>query len=78
MSRKISVSSQTWYYGNFWLTIILTRMPENLITVIIKGNDKCKEREFNKSSAPLPAVIYNVDGPKISPSEIVNIAPGEG
>ena len=53
-------------------------MPENLITVIIKGNDKFKEREFNKSSAPLPAVIYNVDGPKISPSEIVNIAPGEG
>ena len=23
-------------------------------------------------------VMYNVDGPKVSPSEIVSIAPGEG
>ena len=44
----------------------------------IEGNDKFKERELKDSSSPFPIVIYNVDGPNISPSEIVNIAPGEG
>ena len=30
------------------------------------------------SSVPYPSVMHNIDGPNISPSEIVNIAPGEG
>ena len=40
----------------------------------VEGN----ERELNQSSPPFPTVMYNVDGPNISPSKIVNIAPGEG
>ena len=44
----------------------------------IEGDDKFKERELNESSLPFPTVICNFDGPNISPSEIVNIAPGEG
>ena len=42
------------------------------------GNDKFKKRELKESSRPFPAMMYNVDGSNISPSEIVNIAPGEG
>ena len=44
----------------------------------IEGNDKFKERELKESSSHFPTVMYHVDGPNISPSEIVNIAPGEG
>ena len=33
---------------------------------------------MNKSSQPFPTIMYNVDGPNISHSEVVNIAPGEG
>ena len=33
---------------------------------------------MKESSSPFPTVMYNVDGPNICPSEIVNIAPGEG
>ena len=44
----------------------------------IEGNDKFKEKELKESSSPFPTVMYNVDGPNISPSEIINIAPGEG
>ena len=44
----------------------------------IDGNDKVKERELKESSLPFPAIMYNIDGPNISSSEIVNIAPGEG
>ena len=47
----------------------------------IEGNDKFKERRDKfkeRASPPFPTVMYNVDGPNISPSEIVNIAPGEG
>ena len=44
----------------------------------IEGNDKLKEREMKKSSLPFPTVMHNIDGPNITPSEIVNIAPGEG
>ena len=40
-------------------------------------NDKFEEREL-KSSSPFPAVMCNVDGPNISLSQIVNVAPGEG
>ena len=40
----------------------------------IEVNDKFKEGQLKGSSSPFPAVIYNVDGPNISPSEIVNIA----
>ena len=43
----------------------------------IEGNDKFKERKL-KESSHFPTVMYNVDGPNISPNEIVNIAPGEG
>ena len=43
----------------------------------IEGNDKFKERELKESSSTFPTVMY-VDGPNISPSEIVNIAPGKG
>ena len=42
------------------------------------GSDKFKERELRESSSPFLTVIYNVGGPKISPSEIVNIVSGEG
>ena len=44
----------------------------------IEGNDKFKERELKESSSPFPTAMYIVDGSNISPSEIVNIAPGEG
>ena len=43
-----------------------------------EGNGKFKERELKESSSHFPAVMYNGDGPDISPSEIVNIAPGQG
>ena len=33
---------------------------------------------MKESSSPFPTVVYNVNGPSISLSEIVNIAPGEG
>ena len=42
---------------------------------IIEGNDKFKERELKVSSSPDPTIMYNADGPNISPSEIVNISP---
>ena len=42
----------------------------------IEGNDNFKERELNESSPPFPTVMH-VDGPHISPSEIVNIEHGE-
>ena len=44
----------------------------------IEGNNKLKEREMKMSSLPFPTVMHNIDGPNISSSEIVNIAPGEG
>ena len=44
----------------------------------IEGNDHLKEKEIKMSSVPYPTVMHNIDGPNISPSEIVNIAPGEG
>ena len=44
----------------------------------IEGNYKFKERELKQSSSHFPSVMYNVDGPNISPNEIVNIATGEG
>ena len=44
----------------------------------IEGNDKFKERELKESSSPFPTGMHNVDGSNIFPSEIVNIAPGEG
>ena len=44
----------------------------------IEGNDHLKEKEIKMSSVPFPTVMHNIDGPNISPSEIVNIAPGEG
>lgn len=79
MGGKISMSSQTWCYGNFQLTRILKRMPGPNISdqtdreYDIEGNDKCKEREMNESSPPVPTVMFNIDGPNISPIEI-----GEG
>ena len=44
----------------------------------IEGNGKFKERELKESSSHFPTVMYNLDGPDISPNEIVNIAPEEG
>ena len=44
----------------------------------IEGNDKFKERELKESSSSFPTAIDDVDGPNMSPSEIVNIAPGKG
>ena len=46
--------------------------------MMIEGNDKFKERELKESSSHFSTVMYNGDGPNISPSEIVNIAPGQG
>ena len=34
--------------------------------------------ELKKYSLPIPTVLHNVDGPNISPSGIVNIAPRAG
>ena len=36
------------------------------------------KKELKESSSPFPTVMYNIDGPNISASEIVNIVPGEG
>ena len=44
----------------------------------IEDNDKFKERELNESSPCFPTVMYNVGGPNISSSEIVNMAPQQG
>ena len=44
----------------------------------IDGNDHVKEKDAKMSAVPYPTVLHNIDGPNISPSEIVNIAPGEG
>ena len=44
----------------------------------IEGNNKLKEREMKMSFLPFRTVMHNIDGPNISSSEIVNIAPGEG
>ena len=44
----------------------------------IDGNDHVKEKQSKMSAVPYPTVLHNIDGPNISPSEIVNIAPGEG
>ena len=44
----------------------------------IDGNDNDKEKELKMSADPYPTVMHNIDGPNISASEIVNIAPGEG
>ena len=33
---------------------------------------------MKESSSHFPTAMYNVNGPNISPNEIVNIAPGEG
>ena len=44
----------------------------------IEGNDKFKGKNWKESSSPSPTVLHNVDETNISPSEIVNIAPGEG
>ena len=44
----------------------------------IDGNDHVHENEKKKSSIPYPTVLHNIDGPNISPDQVVNIAPGEG
>ena len=44
----------------------------------IEGNDEFKERKLRESFSPFPFVMYNVEGPNKSPSEVVNISPGEG
>ena len=44
----------------------------------MEGLDKVKERELKESSLPFLNVMYNEDGPNISPSEIVNLTLGEG
>ena len=52
-----------------------------LIVIVIQrteGNEKVKGREMKMSSLPFPNGMHNIDGPNISSSEIVNIAPGEG
>ena len=43
----------------------------------IDGNYKFEERELKESSSTFPPVMYNVDGPNISSSDIVIVAPGE-
>ena len=43
----------------------------------IDGNDEFKEIELEESSWPFLIVMYSIDGPNISSSENVNIAPGE-
>ena len=44
----------------------------------IEGNNNLREREMKMSSLPSPTVMHSIDGPNISSSEIVNVAPGEG
>ena len=51
-----------------------------LIVIVIQrteGNEKVKGREMKMSSLPFRNGMHNIDGPNISSSEIVNIAPGE-
>ena len=51
-----------------------------LIVIVIQrteGNEKVKGREMKMSSLPFPYEMHNIDGPNISSSEIVNIAPGK-
>ena len=43
----------------------------------IEDIDNFKERELKESSSSFLTVKCNADGPNISPSEMVNIAPGE-
>ena len=71
------MSNQNQYYGNKNAGESNNR-DQTDSNDDIEGNDKFKERELKVSSSPFPSVMYNVDGPNISPSEIVNIAPGEG
>ena len=59
-------------------------MPESNNSGQSEGNDdiednvdKFKQRKWKESSPPNPAVMYNINGQKISPSKIVNIASGE-
>ena len=40
----------------------------------IENIDKFKERELKESSSLFLTIMYNIDGPNISPSKIVNIA----
>ena len=44
----------------------------------IEGNDHAYEKEKKKTCVPFPTVLHNIDGPNVSPDQIVNIAPGEG
>ena len=44
----------------------------------VEGNNKLKRKELKNSSPLFLFVIYNVDGPSISNSYIINITPGEG
>ena len=44
----------------------------------VEVNNKLKERKTETPSLPFPTVMHNIDGPNVSSSEIVNIAPGKG
>ena len=78
MSAKIQVGSQTQCYGNFWLNASDSNSSDQTDSDDdIEGNADLK-KELKDSSSPFPTAMYNIDGPNISASEIVNIAPGEG
>ena len=44
----------------------------------IESNDKFEDGKLKESSPPFPTFMYTVDGPNISPSEVLHIAPREG
>ena len=67
MSGKISVISQTQCYGNFWLTRILTRIPESLMTVIrlivvmdVVGHDEFRIVNIIPGEDQIPLLIQNL------------------
>ena len=42
-----------------------------------EGNDHACEKEVQDSVLPLPTVLHNIEGPSVSPAQVLNIAPGE-
>ena len=75
------MSSQNQHYGNILThkNAIESNNSDQTDSVDdIDDNDKLKERNLKNSSPIFPTVMYNIDGPNICPSEIVNVAVGEG
>ena len=44
----------------------------------MQADDNMQEKKKRHSSVPFPTVLHNIDGPNVAPSQVLNIAPGEG